>query len=392
MHVPFCPSICPFCSFHVTLRRSGAVEHYLADLDAELAEIAERCPVELDTLYVGGGTPSSLRCAEFDELCAIVERRLGCPRVEFCLEVHPSTATSERVGRWVGNGVNRLSVGVQSFDDGILRALGRTHDADAGRRVVDWCLASGAVVSLDLMMPSPGQDVAADLRAAVATGVHHVSVYALTIEPGTPFAVEGRVVPDGDAADALEAAEAILAEGGYERYEVSNYARPGFRCVHNQAYWRAAPCVGVGPGASGLLVRADGRPVRYTNPRLGTWMAGDGVNDGVRIATSDSAGVDSSRCAIPVVGVEDDDVADGSVVEVLEGEELMGDLLLCGLRLVDGVDLAEVAERSGVDPRVVRAGELERLVGLDLVQLEGSRLRATSRGRLLLDSVVTALI
>lgn len=367
VHVPFCASICPFCSFHVSVRERGAVERFLADLDRELAEIADRCEVELDTLYVGGGTPTFLRSDELDELVATVRRRIGWPTSEATIEVHPSTATHRRVRRWVDGRFTRLSVGAQSFDDDILRSLGRTHSAAQTLEVIEWCLATGAVTSLDLMMPSPGQDIAADVTQAIATGVQHISVYALTIESGTPFAISGRTVEDGDAADAIEGAAQLLAEAGYERYEVSNYAKPGARCVHNQAYWNAAPCLGIGPSASGLVLLADGTHARYTNPRLGNWMA--------------------RRDGLSVVGV-----SGIGEVEVMAGEAFMADLLLCGLRLVDGIDLDTVTQRSGIDPRVVRRAELDCLQADGLVELNGSLLRATDRGRMLLDGVSATLM
>ncbi|NLA36875.1 MAG: coproporphyrinogen III oxidase family protein [Actinobacteria bacterium] len=392
VHVPFCASICPFCSFHVAVRERGAVERFLVDLDAELAEVAEHCEVELDTLYLGGGTPTFLRSDELERLTAMVTARLGWPKLEATIEIHPSTATAERVRRWVELGFNRLSVGAQSFDDGILEALGRTHSAADTLDIIDACLATGAVTSLDLMMPSPGQDVAADVARAIATGVPHVSVYALTIEPGTPFAIAGRVVADGDAAEAIEGAAGLLAAAGYERYEVSNYARPGARCLHDQAYWNARPCLGVGPSASGLVRLGDGTHARYSNPRLGEWMAPRGP---LSIAVA-GPGADAVAGAGAGGGDPDDggdaSEAGGGEVDLMTGEALMGDLLLCGLRLVEGVDLETVAERGGVDPRLVRGGELKRLESDGLVEVRGSLLRATDHGRMLLDGVASALM
>ncbi|MEZ5253040.1 MAG: coproporphyrinogen-III oxidase family protein [Microthrixaceae bacterium] len=372
VHVPFCASICPFCSFHVKVREAGDVAAYLDRLEEELAEIVAVVPVDLDTLYVGGGTPSYLRTAELARLCEMVERHLGRPRREATLEVHPSTATASRVRHWVELGFTRLSIGAQSFDDEVLRRLGRTHSGADALACIEWALAAAQVTSVDLMMPAAGQDVSADVRRAVATGAQHISVYALTIEPGTPFAMDGVCVDDGGAAEALSAAADLLGAAGFERYEVSNYARPQARCLHNQAYWAVAPSLGIGPSASGVVCCDDGSLIRWTNPTLDRW----------RVARSPLMVIESDRDARS---------DGGGSVEHVHGEDLMRDLLMCGLRRVDGVDLDEVTRRSGVDPRDVRRSELARLSDDALVDIDGALLAATDRGRLLLDHVTVAL-
>ena len=362
VHVPFCPTICPFCSFHVLERRSAAVDAYLDRLDAELAELADTHRLELDTVYLGGGTPSYLRPSEMGRLRRSIGHRAGWAGVEATLEVHPSTASPERAAQWAELGFNRLSVGAQSFDDGVLRTLGRPHDADAGRRAVEWCRETGATTSVDIMTAIDGQDLAADLLAAVDLGVDHVSAYTLTIEPGTPFEGLGVQVPDERAADALVLTASVLAAAGFERYEVSNHAREGARSVHNRAYWTSAWFAGVGPSASSHLPMRDPRDsstiaVRSRNADTPAWLEG----------------------AAPEW-------------EAVTGRDRLGDALLCGLRLVDGIDLDELTVMTGLDPRAELAGELAELVGDGLVEIDGAVLRPTSAGLLVLDRVAAALL
>lgn len=359
VHVPFCPTICPFCSFHVLERRSAAVDAYLDRLDAELAELADSWHLELDTVYLGGGTPSYLRPSELERLRRSVGDRVGWAGVEATLEVHPSTASAERVGQWADLGFDRLSVGAQSFDDAVLSTLGRPHDAAAGRRAVEWCLGTGATTSVDVMTAIDGQDLTADLRAAVDLGVDHVSAYTLTIEPGTPFERLGVQVPDERAADALVLTTSVLAAAGFERYEVSNHARPGARSVHNRAYWTSAWFAGVGPSASSFLPSIDtpGVAVRSRNADTPEWL--------------DGAAPD---------------------VEVVSGRDRLGDSLLCGLRLVEGIDLDVVTTMSGLDARTELASELALLVDGGLVEIDGPVLRPTSAGLLVLDRVAEVLL
>ena len=360
VHVPFCPTICPFCSFHVLERRGPDVEAYLTRLDEELAELAYHYDVRPDTVYVGGGTPSHLRPSELERLHRIVERRVGWAAIEATLEVHPSTASARRIADWSSLGFTRLSVGAQSFDDAVLRTLGRPHDGDAGRRTVEWCLATGAVTSVDIMTAIDGQDLGSDLSLAVALGADHVSAYTLTIEPDTPFEAIGVVVPDERAASALRTACDVLGAAGLERYEVSNHARPGKRCVHNQAYWMGAWFAGVGPSASSMLPDPDvpgGGAVRSTNAETPGWLAGESADCGR-----------------------------------LDGDDLLGDALLCGLRMVEGVDLDRLAVRIGLDARIVRREAISQLIGDGLVELDGPRLRATEVGMMVLDRVAAELL
>jgi putative oxygen-independent coproporphyrinogen III oxidase len=359
LHVPFCPQICPYCDFHKMRRHEGLVARYLERLEEEAREEAARHPGPLETLYVGGGTPSHLSDDELDRaLAAVASAFGGLGRRETTLEADPATFDADRLLRWAERGVTRLSIGLQSTDDGVLRFLGRGHDAREGLRAVDLALASGLATSVDLITAVPGQDALRDLRRVAATGVAHVSVYTLTIEPYTPFARRGVTVDDERAADDYEAAEAVLGAAGLHRYEVSNHARPGHESVHNAVYWRGDAWLALGPGSSGFEPPGadDGptaRGVRSLRPPMKRWVAGDPPE------------------RTPV-----------------DGPTLALELLMTGLRTIDGIDLADVERRTGVDLAERHRRPLERALGDELLVREGGRLVATRRGTMLLNTVL----
>jgi len=357
VHVPFCPTICPFCSFEVLERRAGAVDAYLDRLDVECAETATTHEVAaLRTLYFGGGTPSYLRSDEFARLASIIRRRFGWAD-EVTLEVHPSTASRDRFAAWSDLGVTRFSVGVQSFDDTVLGRLGRNHDAATGARAVEWAQATGRQVSLDLIVAVDGQHVEADLVRAVDSGVGHVSTYTLTIEEGTPFARDGVEVDATAEHDAIVCADEVLGAAGIARYEVSNHARPGSECRHNQAYWDGAWWLGVGPGASAHLPRHDAPgAVRRVNASFDAWLSGE-----------------------------------AGETDLLEPSDVAHELVVAGLRRVDGVDLDEVTVRTGVaDPSWDEA--VAQLVADAMLTRSGGRIAATPTGLLHLDAVTAAFL
>lgn len=365
VHVPFCPTICPFCDFHVLERRAGAVAAYLDRLEVEAAEAAPLvAPGGPRTVYLGGGTPSHLREGELERLVGALRRHLGWAGDEATLEVHPSTVTRSRARAWVELGFTRLSVGLQSTQDDVLRRLGRPHDAAAGLAAVDHALAAGArTTSLDLITAVAGQDVRLDLERAAASGVDHVSAYTLTIEAGTPFARQGVEVDAAAEASALRAAAEVLGARGLERYEVSNHARPGQECAHNLGYWHNRLHLGLGPGATGLEPARPGDPDdvlarRRVNPAFEDWLAG-------RPAT--------------VTPVTRHDL-------LLEG-------VLTRLRLREGLDLVELSRRTGLDAAAELAAGLEEVVGAGLARLVGGRwLQATPSGFEVLDRVAAAFL
>jgi oxygen-independent coproporphyrinogen-3 oxidase len=358
VHVPFCPTICPFCSFHVRRRRDDLVGAYLERLDGELAATAEEWPAggPLSTVYLGGGTPSHLTDAELERLLRSIRRRFDVAEdAELTIEAHPLNISVDRPRRWRELGINRVSVGIQSTQDAVLRALGRPHDAATALTALDHVLAvDGWTVNADLIVAVPGQDIEADLRRVATTGVAHLAAYTLTIEPGTPFA-RRRVQVDEDAERvALDAAAAVLPGYGLHRYEVSNHARAGHQCRHNLAYWRGGCWFGAGPSATARLPRPgepSGGQVLRRNPDLHAWLAGAPPEE-----------------------------------EVLDPIDAARTRLLTGLRLAEGVDEAVV---QAVGP-AARA-RADRLIGDGLLARRDGRLVATGAGLAVLDLVLAEL-
>lgn len=355
VHVPFCPTICPYCDFHVLTRRAGLVERYLERVEEEAARRAGEYALDLDTVYIGGGTPSFLRDGEIKALAGSIRRHLGWGRVENTLEINPGTVSPERAALWRDLGFDRASVGVQSLDDATLRFLGRQHDARQAREAVTTLVGQGFRVSGDLITAVPGQPLESDIRGLVDLGVGHVSAYTLTIEPGTEFARRGVTVEEDDEREGFERTQNVLTALGFTRYEVSNYARPGQESRHNLAYWNNRTYLGLGPGAAGHYPKGSG-PVlttRRTNPHLHEWLTGE------------------SGEAQPV-----------------DAQEYVTDALFMGLRLREGVDLADLTRRSGLDVRERYGGAIAANIRRGLLTLEGERLRATPQGWWLLNQVV----
>lgn len=254
VHVPFCARRCTYCDFSIAVRPRVPADEYLGALEREIARTA--LPAELDTIYLGGGTPSRLGA----EGIARLARTLGLPRplAEFTLEANPEDVTADAARAWAAAGVTRLSIGAQSFDDRVLAWMHRTHTAQAIPAAVRAAREAGiGSLSLDVIFALPGvlgRDLERDLSCAVACEPDHVSLYGLTVEPGTPLAHQ---IERGDAAPAPEPryeeeyllAQEALERAGYRFYEVSNAARTGHQAVHNRAYWRLVPYLGLGPSA-----------------------------------------------------------------------------------------------------------------------------------------------
>ena len=358
VHVPFCPSICPYCDFHVLTRRAGLVEAYLERIDQEAAWLAQTYRADLDTVYIGGGTPSFLRDGEITALARSVQRHLGWGRQENTLEINPGTVSPERAALWRELGFDRASVGVQSLDNPTLKFLGRTHDAEAARRAVGTLLGTGFRVSSDLITAVPRQPLDDDIRGLLALGMGHISAYTLTIESGTEFARRGVHVDEDDERAGFERTEELLSAAGFTRYEVSNYARPGQESRHNRAYWTGKTYLGLGPGAAGHYPALPPTPewltLRRTNPQLHDWLTGE---------TGETLPIDL--------------------------HEYVTDALFMGLRLRRGLDLAALSARSGVNVMRDYAPVIARQVAAGLLEQEGDLLRATPQGWWVLNRVVS---
>lgn len=372
VHVPWCERVCPYCDFAVLAARELEREvetRYVDALCAELAARRERyAGRRLVSLYLGGGTPSLLSEGALARVVDAVRAAFpGDADPEITLEVNPSSLERARLPAFGAAGVNRISLGAQSFDDATLKRLGRAHRAAAVRATLDAIRAAGfRRLSLDLLFAAPGQTQArldADLDATLAAAPEHVSAYELTLEPGTPFATaaaRGRLAlpEEGLVAAMLLQVEQRLVAAGYLRYELSNFARPGCESVHNRRYWERRPVLGLGMGAVSTdppdSVHAHG--VRRANPReLDRYLA---------------------------------DPAGSGEIEVLSAPIARGEAMFLGLRMARGVDATRFAEEFGAPPRHFFAAAIERLCDDALLEEEeGGDLRLTPRGRLLADSV-----
>ena len=399
VHVPFCVRICPYCDFAVEaapeLLRDPAAEVFRDREDrtvsALIAELEARRPTfagrRLSTLYFGGGTPGLLRAESLARIREAVwsafppladAQSPSAPPVEVTLEVNPSTLERDRLKAFAEQaGVNRLSVGVQSFDDSVLKALGRAHGVDEIHRTLQAARSAGFDnLSLDLMFAVLHQTpsmLEADLEAVLAFQPEHVSTYELVHEPGTPF---GRATQSGQletfdedgAADMLLRIESVLGEAGYERYELTNFARPGRASRHNQRYWARAPVLAIGPGAHSTDPVAPGRPfgARIGNERSwSVWLE--------RIETGQP-------------------LAPGSE-EILEAGQALSEAFFLGLRTRAGVSAAGIQTEFGASPRSFSPETVERLMGAGLiVESPAGDLALTSRGRLLADEVAAAFV
>ena len=378
VHIPFCERVCPYCDFAVVATPRLAAQRDERYTDALLAELSLRQPTfagrALASLYFGGGTPSLLRPESIARVVEAVSNAFP-PRgaVEVTLEVNPSTLERERLPAFRSAGVGRVSVGVQSFDDGVLKRLGRAHRAVEAHRTLEACRATGFdSLSMDLIYAAPGQSLeglARDLDAAIAFGPEHLSAYELSIEPDTPFATaaaRGQLdLPDEDTAVALaELVEARLAEAGLSRYEISSYARPGFEAVHNRRYWRRKPVLGLGSGAVSNDPLAP--PKRPFGARVANLRGSDAYLECIEAGSTAEAGP----------------------AEVFDAATARGEAIFLGLRERRGVEAAAFEAEFGATPQVFYGATLDTLAeqGLLTRSVHGD-LALTARGRLLSDTV-----
>ena len=333
LHVPFCIRRCGYCDFTTAAvaADSPVMDEYVESLVMDIRRKSREGELgALETVYIGGGTPSFLGQKRLSSLLYALSLSLHLTsEVECTMEANPESLTEPMVRDIWALGVNRLSIGVQSFDDAVLRTLGRAHDADGARRAIAAARTRFANVSVDLMCGIPGQSAASfaeSVREAVDAGVTHVSVYPLTIEPHTPFdrAVMRGEMPEPDEdveAEAMEAARSILEGAGFARYEVASYARPGFECRHNIAYWTGVPYLGLGTSAVTMTQNAerrmrvqDGRVVDDLDARQ---MAAEDLMLGMRRAV----GVPDAQ--VVAAGKVIDGGAGGSVAEAFAELEVL---------------------------------------------------------------------
>uniref|UniRef100_UPI003340DAC9 radical SAM family heme chaperone HemW n=1 Tax=Castellaniella defragrans TaxID=75697 RepID=UPI003340DAC9 len=341
VHVPWCVRKCPYCDFNSHALAGGPPEEdYLAALAADLEQaVPSVWGRTVSTVFIGGGTPSLLSDRAVDRMMTLFRACLNlAPDAEVTLEANPGTAEADRFEGYAQAGVNRISLGIQSFDDRALRALGRIHDGAQARRAIGMALRAVERVNLDLMYALPGQTLEAcerDLREAISHGAGHLSFYHLTMEPNTVFAKYPPKVPDDDASAAMQ--DQIveqLAHAGWDRYEVSAYARSGQTCQHNLNYWRFGDYLGIGPGAHSKLSFQD-RILRQARTRMPeAWMRQAVARNGSHIAEERALGVG----------------------------DLGFEFMLNALRLKEGVEGGLFIERTGlsllsIQPALRRAAE-----------------------------------
>ncbi|MBX3441996.1 MAG: radical SAM family heme chaperone HemW [Planctomyces sp.] len=364
VHVPFCRHRCGYCDFTLIAGRDDLIDRYL---DALALEIERELPgpVEVDTLFFGGGTPSHLSPDQLARLFGIVGSRISLvPEGECSIEANPLDLDNERLAALVQAGVNRVSIGVQSFQPGELRLLERDHTGIEARDAVRRVRRAIPNVGVDLIFGTPGQSLAdwsASLEACLALEPAHVSTYGLTFEKGTSFWSRRergalRQSPEDLEREMYELAMEQLPAAGVPQYEISNFARPGFECRHNETYWDARSCWAFGPGAASYL----GGVRRQNHRSTTTWIA--------RTLTRE--------------------VAPPALVEELSPEDRAREAAMLGLRRTRGIDSAAFERRFGAAPRSLAGAAFERLVSAGWLEESSGWLRLTREGRCVADTVL----
>ena len=368
IHWPFCVSKCPYCDFNSHVRETVDQAVWRDALLADLAHEAALTPGRrLSSIFFGGGTPSLMPPQTVAALIQAAERHWGFePGIEITLEANPSSVEAARFADIAAAGVNRVSLGLQALDDEALAFLGRAHSMREGLAALDIAQAVFARTSFDLIYARPGQspdDWEAELRRALGFGTDHLSLYQLTIEPGTRFAAlaaKGEL-PETDpdrAADLFELTRAITVEAGLPAYEISNHARAGQESRHNLTYWRYGDYLGVGPGAHGRRLGAVS--VRRKKPE-----------NFLNAVARNSHGIESEDALTP--------------------ETRAVEALLMGLRLDEGVDLAAISAATGV-PDLIDDAAVARLADHGLIARDGSHLTVTPAGMLVLDRILAEIV
>jgi oxygen-independent coproporphyrinogen-3 oxidase len=368
VHWPFCAKKCPYCDFNSHVRDRYDDMRWARGIARELTAVAQLQAdrPQVSSIFFGGGTPSLMSGAAVAHvLDAIAATWVVAPDVEVTLEANPNSVEQGRFRDYRAAGVNRISIGVQALDDVALRALGRLHGAEEAIAAVRLAMRIFPRVSFDLIYARPGQTPeqwSDELRRALSFGTEHLSLYQLTIEPGTAFATLARqgqlAVPDDElAASIFELTQEIAEKAGLPAYEISNHARAGAESRHNLIYWRYGDYAGVGPGAHGRIT---------TERRLATQAE--------RLPEKWLTSVEDAGTSLDVTQISDGEAA--------------REHLLMAMRLTEGLDLKDYRVRWGTEPsrRVTAALEDQGLVAL-----QGSRLAATAAGKLVLNSIIREL-
>ena len=388
VHVPFCHTKCPYCDFNTYQGINNLIPGYVEAVTTELALWGRVLDTpRVNTIFVGGGTPSYIRdhyLARILEEAA--EAFLISEEAEITVEANPDDLNRDKCRSLLAQGVNRLSIGVQSLDDGLLELLGRRHDAQQAVQAFQEARDAGFTnINLDLMYGLPRQSMSQwkdTLEKLVSLRPTHVSLYCLTLEAGTPlirWVEEGRLPgPDEDlAADMYQLARESLAGAGYHHYEISNWAESGRESQHNMAYWLNLPYLGVGPGAHSRL--GDYRFWDISPPRLYADKVKQWHGRSPQPVASISA--EALEMALPVGGHE-----------FIDTNTACAETMFLGLRLLDGLDMSEASVKSGADLETFFRKEIEELDDLGLLERHDGRLRLTSSAYLIANQVFTRFV
>jgi putative oxygen-independent coproporphyrinogen III oxidase len=370
VHWPFCAAKCPYCDFNSHVSAHVDQARWARALGAEIARLAEELPGRhLTSIFFGGGTPSLMAPETVDSVLRAARAAWGFANdIEITLEANPTSVEMGRFRGFAEAGVNRLSMGVQSLRDDDLRRLGRQHSAAEAMAAFDVARAVFSRVSFDLIYARQGQDRAgwrAELGEALSMAVDHLSLYQLTVEPGTAFgrrAEKGllRGLPDDDlAADLYAETHDICADAGLPLYEISNHARPGAESRHNLVYWRQGDWAAVGPGAHGRMTLPQGRAATEALRAPGAWLA----------AVESRGTGETLRTFVP-------------------RDEQGTEYLLMGMRLAEGIDEERLARLAG---RALDEDSLARLQDMGMIQRLDGRVRATPEGRPVLNAILREL-
>lgn len=368
VHVPFCDGKCVYCGFYSELYAPSAADSYLAALDKELSAAGGKYDLRPSTIYFGGGTPAVLDTPQLSSLLDIIWRHVALGELkEWTIEINPGMLTIERAGLLQKKRVNRISMGAQTFDNNVLKAVGRRHTADAIAKTVDIARIAGIDnIGLDLIacLPGVGREIwENDVRRAIELKPRHISVYALSLEQTSMLARLGEsgeyTLPDDDRlVEAVDLAAELLEESGYIRYETSNYARPGAECLHNLSCWRGEDYLGVGPSASSRfgLVRMTNKP-------------------------------DTAAYAAELGSGKPPPHDEETLVPLTDATERM----MFGFRFAEGVDLEKF--RPAADAVIGKWEEqLDRMAREGMTEKRGTRWYLTKKGRHFADHVARELI
>ncbi|MBU0664119.1 MAG: radical SAM family heme chaperone HemW [Proteobacteria bacterium] len=370
IHIPFCLSKCPYCSFVSYPGMDKLYRRYVAALLREAQWLQQHTSVPLlSTLFLGGGTPTILAGRELAELVSCCQELFAfCDQAEISIEANPKTIDLEKLSLLRHSGINRLSIGVQSFNDKELQLLGRPHSAEDAAEAVRMARAAGLDnISLDLMYGLPGQDHKSwqqTLEQAISLRPDHLSLYELTVEQGTPYHLQRNQgllnLPDEEDMVIMDQLTATLCQqGGLAQYEISNYARPGYECRHNINYWQNGPYLALGAGAVGCV---DGRRQQKT---------GDPRRYCEQIESGQSV-VQEEEC--------------------LERTASFRETVIMGLRMSCGVSMTQLQKRYEMAPDDYYGDTLTHLIDQGLVEMTTSHLRLTARGRIFANQVMAELV